>query len=173
MNSLKQLAAAAVLACTLTLPALAANFQFSAAKVEITSPEGWKSSQEGDVVTIGAPDDSISVVFMVLPEGLEDKAIEEIEKNLEKAIGKVAWKEKPTHEEVNGMPSEIWEGTAKEGKMVVEAMYTNTPADKSLGVYWFSTPEADKKYEKEIETIVKGLKPMGGAAPASPAADKE
>jgi hypothetical protein len=166
MNSLTRFAVVA-LALALVGAAHAASFKFETAKVEITSPEGWNSSQEGDVVKIATPDNSMAVVFMILPEGLEDKAIEEIEKSLAKEIGDVAWKEKPQHEEINGMAAEIWEGSAKEGKLGVDAVYINTPADKSLGIYWFSAPEAAQKYDKDIETIIKGLKPLGGAA-ASP-----
>ena len=146
------------LVLVLAVHAHAASFPFTAANVEATAPDGWKSGQDGDTVTFTAPDGLMSVVLTLLPKGAEDKAAEVIEKELDKSIGKVAWKEKPTKEKINDLDFEIWEGTAKEGKMVVEANYITGASDRELAVFWFSTPEADKKYEKEIDGIVKSIK---------------
>lgn len=140
--------------------AFAATTPFTAAKIEISSPDGWKSNVDGDTTTYTAPDGLLSVVFTLLPKGAEDKAAEIIEKELDKSIGKVAWKDKPTKEKLNELDWETWEGTAKDGKMVVEANYVTGSTDRTVAIYWFSTPEADKKYEKEIDTIVKGIKPI-------------
>ena len=171
---MKNLALCVCVLLLATAGAGAATFPFAAAQVEIASPDGWNTSQEGDAVTFTSPDKEMTVVFQLLPAGVETKTIEAIDKELDKAIGDVAWSDKPTEEKINGMDVEIHTGTAKEGKIVVEANYIDTPAERMLAAYWFSTPEADKKYEKEIETIVKGLKPTGAAAPAaSPAAAEE
>lgn len=136
----------------------AASFPFTAANIEATAPDGWKTSSEGDTATFTAPDGTLSVVFTLLPKGAEDKAAEIIEKELDKSIGKVAWAEKPTKEKINDLDWETWEGTAKEGKMVVEANYITGASDRELALFWFSTPEADKKYKAEIDSITKSVK---------------
>lgn len=150
------------LAVALTLAAnlSAATFQFKDAKVEISSPDTWKSAQEGDEVTFTSPDGEMAVVFLLLPAGIEGKAAEYLDKELDKAIGKVQWGEKPQNETINDMKFEIWEGSAKDGAMSVDAVYIDTPADRTLAGFWFSTKEAEKKFEADVLTIVKGIKPL-------------
>lgn len=150
------------LCCLVPSQLAATTLTHAGAQVEITVPDTWKSNQDGDVITITAPDDAMSLVFMILNPKEADKALEEVDNELEKTIGTIKWdnegNSKP--EEINGMKGEFWGGTAKEGKFQVECYSLDTPSGKKLGVYWFDTPESEKKYEKDIETIVKGLKPM-------------
>lgn len=155
-------AIASVLFLSATLTAQAATFPYTEAKVEITSPEKWKSAQDDDSVTFTAPDAEMSVIFSLLPAGAEAKAAEIIGKELDKAVGKITWEDKPEKEIINGMASEVWEGKAQGGKVNVTALYVDTPADRTLAIYWFSTDESEKNYEKEIEAIVKGIKPLAG-----------
>lgn len=149
-----------LIALTLAANLQAATFQFKDAKVEISSPDTWKSAQEGDEVTFTAPDGEMAVVFLLLPAGLEGKASEYLDKELDKAIGKVTWGEKPAEETINDMKFEIWEGKAKDGAMAVDAVYIDTPADRTLAGFWFSTADAEKKYEADVLTIIKGIKPL-------------
>ena len=58
---------------------------------------------------------------------------------LDQAIGKVAWGKKGVKEKVGELDAEIWNGTAKEGKLQVEAIYADVPGDKTVGIYWFDT----------------------------------
>lgn len=113
-------------------------------------------------MTITAPDESMAVVFNVLEADVADKALEAMDKELEKAIGEIKWDNdgKATEEEINGMKTYEYNGKAKGGAMLVDCLVIDTPSEKSLAVYWFSTVEAEKKYEADIATIVKGLKPI-------------
>lgn len=140
------------------------------AQVEITVPDSWKQAPEGNVLKITAPDESMAVVFMVLSPSETDKALAEVDAELEKAIGEITWENEgnATDTEVNGMQGDLWNGTAKEGKFQVECIALNTPSGKTLGIYWFDTPESEVKYEKDIDTIVNGLKPVAGAATPAP-----
>lgn len=168
---------AVVLACCVPGVSLAEVLTHPEAKIEITVPDTWKQSQDGNMLKVETADGEMAILFMVLEQAEKDKVLEAIDKSLEAKLGEIKWENdgnsKP--EEINGMKGEIWNGTAKEGKFQVECISLDTPSDKNLGIYWFDTPESEKKYAKDIETIVKGLKPLAGApaAPAAPAADDD
>jgi hypothetical protein len=142
-------------------PVTAGTFQFKKAGVEITSPEGWKSEEADGTVTIGAADGSIAVVFILLPAKDFSEAVKLLDKEAEKGVGgDIAWEEKPENLDLNGMKTEWWEGTAKEGAVVVEAAYIDTPSEEHvLAAYWFAAKDAYAKHDKAVEEMVKGIKP--------------
>ncbi len=142
------------------------------AQIEITVPDKWTKDAEGDVLKIKAPDGEMGVAFTVLAAEQADKALETIDAELEKALGAIKWENegKATAEKINEMPCEIWNGTAQEGKLQIECIVVDCPSGKNLAIYWFDTPESEKKYEADIDVIVKGLKPVAAPA-AAPAAE--
>ena len=163
---------AIALACFAPGICLAEVLTHEGAKIEINLPDKWTQAPDGNMMVVTAPDGDMSIMFMVLEQSEKDKVLEAIDKALEAKVGEIKWENdgnsKP--EEINGMKGEIWNGTAKEGKFQVECISLDTPSDKNLGIYWFDTPESEKKYQKEIDLIVKGLKPMAAAPDAPPAA---
>jgi predicted Zn-dependent protease len=152
--------------------ALAETVVHQGAKVEISLPDGWKSQQDGDAMNVASPDGELMIVFVVLDSADAEKGFELIDKKLEESTGAIEWEEKPSNDKINGMDCEIWNGTAKDGTLHIEAVYIDTPADKSLGVYWFSTTESEAKFQKEIDLVVKGLKPVAAAPAPEPAPAK-
>jgi hypothetical protein len=131
------------------------------AKVQIMVPKGWHQSQDGDVLVISAPSDEMSVVFVVLEQNEADRAFKQMDRAVEKSVGEVDWDHdgNAVDEEINGMPTSEWNGTAKKGSIYVDVLSIDTPSDKNLGVYWFTAATAAKKYQADLKTIVKGLKP--------------
>lgn len=158
MRIVSGLLLAAALVCP--LPVLAESIAYDTASIEIAVPANWKSSRDAATVTIEAPDKAMSVVFRALPSKNQDKAIAEVEEALDKAVGKVKWNEKPAKEKWGGMEAEVWNGTAKDGKLQVEATYLESTPDQTVGIYWFDTPESEEKYKADIDFIVKGIKPL-------------
>ncbi|MBF0408747.1 MAG: hypothetical protein HQM10_15475 [Candidatus Riflebacteria bacterium] len=151
-----------------------------AGKVEITIPDGWKEVASEDSLTVTSPDDSLAVVFSMFEAKEADKCFDNIDKELEKALGEIKWENdgKAKVTDCNGMPCSEWSGTAKDGKMFVDCDSIDTPADKTLGIYYFSTEESLKKFEKDLDALVRGIKPLAAApapepAPAEPAAATE
>ncbi len=164
-----------VLVCALVLFAtasFAANvLTHEAAQVEIAIPANWTQSADGDVMTIESPDKEMAVVFMILNPKTADKALEELDATLEKTIGEITWNDEGAAktEEINGMSCDVWVGVAEKSKVQVECISLDTPSGKKLGIYWLDTPESEKKFAADIETIMQGLKPVA-AAPATPVA---
>lgn len=158
---MKSLGIAVALCGLLAGAASAEVLTHSGAKVQINVPKGWTQSQDGDVLTINSPDKAVSVVFIVLEQKETEKAFAIMDKAVEKAVGEVEWEHdgKAVDEEINGMPTFEWNGSAKNGKLYVDVLSIDTPADKNLGVYWFTAAAAEKKNQADIDTIVKGLKP--------------
>ena len=157
---MKNIFATCVAAALLAVPAFADTITYDAAGVQIDAPAGWTVTKSADGISLDAPGKDVSIVFMHIPGKTPEKAIAAVEAELDKAVGKVAWGEKPTKEKLNGMDAEIWAGTAKDGKLQVEAAYLDTPNDQVLGVYWFDTPESETKYKKDTDQIIQGIKPI-------------
>ena len=174
MKKILGLVLAITLACFVPGVSLAEVLTHPGAQIEITVPDKWTQTQEGEMLTVTAPDGEMAIMFMVLEQAEKDKVLEAIDKSLEAKLGEIKWENEGNSkpEEINGMKGDIWNGTAKEGKFQVECISLDTPSDKNLGIYWFDTPESEKKYEKEIDLIVKGLKPIAAAPAAAPATDK-
>lgn len=152
---MKKLALAALLAGLIT-PAFAETATYEAGGITMDVPAGWKV-KTGNTLTLDSADGGVSVVFMALPEKGADKAAAAVEKALEGAVGKIAWEDEPEKEKVNGIDAEVWEGTGKEGKLQVEAIYMDT-GDKEVAVYWFDTKESDAKYKADTDVIWKSIK---------------
>ncbi len=150
-----------MMACML-LSLVAARATFAAtvmledAKLEIPVPEGWTSEKEAAVAVLTAPDKAMAIVLVSLPAEKADKAFEALEDKLDKAVGKVKWDKKGTKDKLAGVDVEIWNGTAKDGSLQVEAIYMDI-GEKTVGIYWFDSPESEKKYAKDIDTICKGM----------------
>jgi hypothetical protein len=132
------------------------------AKVQINVPKGWHQKQDGDVLHISAPSNELQIVFIVLSQSEAKQAFKEMDKAVEDAVGEVEWERdgKAAEEEINGMPAWEWNGSAKNETIYVDVLSIDTPSNKNLGVYYFSSGDAEKKYKADIEAIVKGLKPM-------------
>ena len=142
-------------------PTIAETVTVESAGIQFDSPKDWKVKKEGESVTVDSADGGVSIVFQILPGKAQDAAVKAIEDSLDKAIGKVKWGEKATSKEkVNGMDAEIWNGTAKEGKLQVEAIYLESPADKTVGIYWFDTPESEAKNKADADSLWKSIKPL-------------
>jgi hypothetical protein len=132
------------------------------AKVQINVPEKWTQKQDGDVLVITSPDGGVGLVFAVVAEEDAEAVFEAMDKQLEQQTGTIAWENDGEASEltINGMPAAEWNGSAKGGAMFVDVLVIDTPADKDLGVYWFTDAASEKKNQAAIETIVKGLKPV-------------
>lgn len=151
----------AILSLTLALlaaaPVRAEVVAYDEGGLNVDVPAGWKHEKKDGALSIEPAAGGMAVVFLALPEKDQAKAVEAVEKALDAKVGKIDWEDKPEKEKINDMDAEIWEGTGKDGKLQVEATYLEA-GDKTVAIYWFDTKESEKKYEKDIDAIVKGLK---------------
>lgn len=143
-------------ALALTVPVHAETVTFDAGGITVDVPAGWKAKND-KALTVESPDGNVTVGFIALPEKGADKASAAVEKVLEQYTGKVTWEDKPEKEKVNDIDAEVWDGTAKEGKLQVEAIYLDT-GDKEVAVYWYDTKESEAKYKKETDALYKSIK---------------
>lgn len=167
MKAFRILLALALIA-TLALPALAKTFPHAEGQVEISIPDDWKETIEGNNLSASSPDDAARMSFMMLEAGESDKAGEAVDAELEKTLGaEIAWDtEDGTEEKINGMDCWYWVGTAKpkEGDpLVVLAWVIYTPTDKELLCYVGVDAASMEKHKAALEAIVDGIKPMKAA----------
>lgn len=134
------------------------------AQIQIEVPDSWKESRDANSLTIETADEAVAMVFRTLEADAADGVIKAIDSELEKSLGKLAWENEGKGKEIdiNGMKGKEWDGTAKEGQVIVACLALDTPASKILAIYYFATPESDKKYAEEIGSVIKGLKPLEG-----------
>jgi len=152
---------ALTMALAIVAPVRAETITLDAAGIQADAPKDWKTKKDADSMTFDAPDGSVSAVFQLLPAKSEEEAIKAVEDSLDKALGKVKWGDKATSKEkINGLDAEIWNGTAKDGALQVEAIYLTTADGKQVGLYWFDTPESEKKFKADEDTIWKSIKPI-------------
>ena len=173
MNKLLALTLAFTLSALLPVFAAPTVVPFPDAQVEITVPENWTQEAKDGKLTISAPDKTMSVVFFAVTGSSDSADFDKIDESIEKDIGKVAWLRDSKGEpwENNGMKGEVYNGTAKDGTLQVECIWLVSAPEKHVYIYWFDNPASEKKYTAEIDTIVKGLKPLakkeaGSAQPA-------
>ena len=132
------------------------------AKVQITVPDKWTQKKDGDVLVVNSPDGGVGIVFVAVDSENMDAVFDELDKKLEQDTGAIEWENdgEASEEDINGMPAAEWNGSAKDGALYVDVLVIDTPADKDLGIYWFTAADAEKKNQADINTIVKGLKPL-------------
>jgi hypothetical protein len=142
--------------------AFATTLTHSGGKVEIGVPDGWKSSQDGDTITLEPADEAMSVVFTIVDGDKADQVFEEIDKEVEKKVGEITWENggKPSEVDVNSMDGYEYNGSAQKGKLNIYCLAINTPSDKTVLLYWFSDEASDKKYEKDSTFILENIKPL-------------
>ncbi len=146
--------------------AFAATYPHKEGKVEITIPDSWKVTAEGDGMRAevkGDTDaDNLTIDFELVKADDLEKSLVEAEKWITKELG-VIKSEKTAEIELNGMKTYVEDFTAQEGKMAVSIALILTPANKFLCLYYFATPEAEKKHEKVITGIIQSIKPLAEA----------
>lgn len=165
-NLMKKLVVLVVLVMAISLTfgnAFAAVFPHEEAKVEITIPDTWKVEPKGDelhaeVKGETAADDLILIFSIVKGEDLV-ATIESSTKELEKQFGELKT-EKTTEIELNGMKTYCEDCKSADGKYSVSLAMIQTPANKFMLVYYAASPEAEKKYEKDVTDILQSIKPL-------------
>jgi len=145
--------------------AFAATYPHKEGKVEITIPDTWKVTTEGNNMRVeakgeeGKADDDIAMdIELVSADNLE-KSLDETDKLITKQLGEIV-SEKTGEVELNGMKTYIEDFKTKDGKYEVSVALILTPAQKFLCLYYYANPQASAKYEKDVQAILQSIKPL-------------
>lgn len=135
------------------------------AGIELEVPDAWKESRDENSLTIEPKDEAVALVFQTLEAENADAVIKAIDAELVKSLGPIVWENegKGKDIDINGMKGKEWDGTAKEGAMIISCLALDTPAANILSIYYFATPESEKTYNDDLTAIIQSLKPQEGA----------
>ena len=153
--------AAITLALLVPLCGQARTYKDDKAKVSVDIPDNWKVEAEEDLLSASAPDDSIGLVFLVMPAEAVDKALEELDKELSKMMTDMKPKGEAEEIKLNGMEGISIDGTGKVDGAKVEfgLMLLETKNGKIVMVLGFAQAGTWKKNEAAVAGIFKSLKP--------------
>lgn len=149
-------------AALVAIPAFADTITHKVAKISIDVPDNWKSSKDGDVITLTDKHEDVGISFVVVDTGSIRSAKKAAKIALKDTVKGMTFKEEKDVE-INGMKGEAVDGDGTlDGKNIdFMAMVLDTPNDdKDLVVIALAEDEKLARHEKEVEHVFKHLKPL-------------
>jgi predicted Zn-dependent protease len=129
--------------------------------IQFDAPDGWKSEVDGDVLTLSAPDDSISIVFWVPEADTFDAALEALEEELTKMVKNIKLDGEAKTDTHNGMKHAGLTGSGQ-----IEGADVLWSVDLLLGkkpviALTFASPGNFEKQAEGYSNLVKSIKKIG------------
>lgn len=126
--------------------------------IQFTAPAGWKSKNEGDSMTLSAPDDSISVVIWVPKADDFEAAVDALGDELEKVIKNSKMTSPGKETTHNGMPAYTASGTGEVDNEQIAWEVDMLKAKKPVVMLSFAAPAQFEKHEREYKNLVDSIK---------------
>ena len=137
------------------------TFTHKAGGIQFDLPDGWKSEPDGELLTISAPDDSITMVFWVTEAGDFNAATEALGEELAKQIKNLKFDGEPKSDTHNGMDHASVTGSGQvDGKDIVFSADI-LEAKKPLIVLTLGSLENLQKHAEDFSKLVKSIKKVG------------
>ena len=138
--------------------ALGDTYTHAEGGIQFELPDGWKAEAEGDQLTVGPEDDSISLVFWV-PEGdTFDAAVEALDEELAKTVKNVKLDGEPETDTHNGMQHASVSGTGTVGGAQVLFSVDVLMAKKPVIILTFAAPGLFEKHLPATQGLVKSIR---------------
>ena len=143
----------------ISLTAFAETHTHATAKVTFTTPDGWETKKNDEMLATKSADDAAGVLFMIVDGEKLEEAVEEAEKAAKGAVPDLKMEGEPKEAELNGMKTIFIEGagTADGDAVEVGLAVIQTPSGKFLLALGMAKKGA---HEKEIGEIFQSLKPI-------------
>lgn len=126
--------------------------------IQFELPDGWKAEAEGEQLTVGPEDDSISMVFWV-PEGdTFEAAVDALDEELAKTVKNIKLDGEAKETAHNGMQHVGVTGTGTvEGAQVLFSVDV-LMAKKPVIVLSFAAPGQFEKHASAMQSLIKSIK---------------
>jgi predicted Zn-dependent protease len=140
--------------------ALGETFKHAEGGIQFELPDGWKAEAEGEQLTVGPEDDTISMVFWV-PEGdTFEAAVDALGDELSKTVKNPKLDGEPKTDKHNGMDHVGVTGSgAVEGVQVLFSVDV-LMAKKPVIVLSFAAPGMFEKHAAAMQSLIKSIKKM-------------
>lgn len=126
--------------------------------LQFEAPPNWKADANEEVITITAPDNSISIVFWVPKEADMDEALKALDQEFAKVMKNIKTEGEPQKGTLNGMMVYNVEGTGDVNGATINWGGHLIQAKKPVIALAFWAPGADEKHSKDLETFVQSIK---------------
>jgi hypothetical protein len=130
--------------------------------VQFLAPGGWFYQQENDTVTFYPDENNIAINIITHESNSVEKIINIIVEDLKNNFKDLKISE-PTENEINGMKGWEFHGTAIRNDDVaifVDFGVFVTPKNRVLELGIITTSENLRKYQDDIQMVIKGIKPI-------------
>ncbi|MCC5813968.1 MAG: hypothetical protein JJT78_04370 [Leptospira sp.] len=146
----------------LAIPLIAKTYPHPGAGVSVTIPNGWDVDGDEDSLHASSKSGEVAISFVILPYGSADMAIKEANKELGKTFKGYKSSQKAEKINWNGMNGYYTEGDGSiDGiPMHVDTAVLKTPKGKVVMILGAAAKRSFSKYEKQITSILKSLKPL-------------
>ncbi|MDT5062068.1 MAG: hypothetical protein QOH63_2527 [Acidobacteriota bacterium] len=126
--------------------------------IQFIAPPTWKAKNEGETLTVSPPDDALSVVFWV-PKGDDfNKAISDLQAQLEKVIKNLKVTSPGQETTHNGMRAYTGSGTGEvDGEQIIWEVDI-LQAKKPVFVVSFAAPAGFNKHADEYKQLLASIK---------------
>jgi hypothetical protein len=151
------------LTALLVAPALADRISFKAAKVSINVPDGWKSSTDGDTISISDKHEDVNISFMAVDAGAVKQATKALKRMLEKKVDHLTLTD-PSKISFNGMDGVVLsgDGFVNDVNIDLAIVVLDTPSDTNdLVVFAIGEDAKLARHKDEVMSIFENLKPLG------------
>ena len=137
------------------------TFTHGAGGIQFDLPNGWKSTPEGELLTVSAPDDSITMVFWVTEAGDFEAATTALGEELGKMIKKLKFDGELKEDKHNGMPHASVSGSGQIDGQDIVFSADLLMAKKPVIILTFASPENFEKHGGAYIKLVKSIRKAG------------
>lgn len=137
------------------------TFTHEAGGIQFDLPSGWKSKPDGELLTVSAPDDSITMVFWVTEAGDFEAAADALDKELAKQIKNLKFDGEPKEGKHNEMPHASVTGSGQVEGQDIAFSADLLMAKKPVIILTFASPENFEKHGSSYMKLVKSIKKVG------------
>lgn len=128
------------------------------AGIQFEVPSSWKAEVDGEIMTVTASDDSISIAFWVPKEADVDSAVKALDAELSKLMTNIKATEEAEMDTLNGMETYSVSGTGEAEGVTLNWSAHIIGANKPVYVVAFAAPGLWEKNEKELDTFINSIK---------------
>ena len=124
-------------------------------------PDGWKSEEDGEMLSVSSPDGALSIVFWVTEADDFEAAAEALGEELAKQIKGLKFDGEPKEGKHNGMEHASVSGSGKVDGQNVAFSADLLMAKKPVIILSFASPEMFEKNENSYVKLVRSIRKVG------------
>jgi hypothetical protein len=144
------------------LPAIVdETFKHEAGGIQFNLPAGWKATPDGELLTVSAPDDSITMIFWVTEADDFDAAADALDEELAKQIKSLKFDGEPKEDKHNGMPHVSVSGSGQVEGQGIAFSADLLMSKKPVIILTFASPENYEKHGNSYMKLVQSIKKLG------------